>query len=138
MLSGGVAVLNWKPDHYQLQWKKLTLEDRPERIQIEVQLRSECWAELQGAFALLAAGEELQCNMGQTLVVFIRPSGASSDSRILVARPEENRLVCTCILSPAALEGFESALMSQKIAFHQLGRLHFLSNLEMVWKTSIG
>jgi hypothetical protein len=82
-----------------------------------------------------ADSSELQVSVGDALAVFIRVSKSASESRILVARPERDRLVCTCVLAPSAFQALLSAMPEKNVEFHRLGRLHFLSNLEMVWKT---
>ncbi len=134
MLSGGVALLNCKPELFRWSSTVIPSEHRSDLVRIEAILDGQLWS----AFSTMAAGvesSELQVAVGNELAVFIRVSPSASESRILVARPERDRLVCTCVLSPAAYRALLDAAEEKNVDFHRLGRLHFLSNLEMVWKT---
>jgi hypothetical protein len=134
MLSGGVSLLNCKPELFRWSSTVIPSEHRSDLIRIEAHLDGQLWSE----FSALAAGmesSELQVAAGNELAVFIRVSRSASESRILVARPESDRLVCSCALSLAAYRALLVAVEEKNVEFHRLGRLHFLSNLEMVWKT---
>jgi hypothetical protein len=135
MLSGGVPLLNWNPEQFRWSSTVIPSEHRSDRVRIDAVPGNAHWLELEQALDKLGPAE-LQISIGESLAVFIRIAAAASESRILVARPESERLVCTCALSPAGFEALREAVAEKNVQFHRLGRLHFLSNLEMVWKTS--
>jgi hypothetical protein len=135
MLSGGVPLLNWNPEQFRWNSTVIPSEHRSDRVRIEALLGEPLWADLDQALANLGSAE-LQISVAETLSVFLRIAASASENRILVARPEPDRLVCTCALSPGGFQALRAAVAEKNVEFHRLGRLHFLSNLEMVWKTS--
>jgi hypothetical protein len=124
----------WKSAQGRLHQRSASKENRAEGVRLEIELASASWEELERAIEA-APREEIQIDWEESWTLFLKPASQGiSENRLLVAHPEEGRWVATCVLSLDSWERLQQNLRNGEVEFHRLGGLHFLSNLEMVWK----
>ncbi len=128
MVSGGVPLLNWKSEQF-----RLTGEIKEASPRVEVELEESCWQEVESWIRAGTQGE-LHLELGESLGIFLKVLPQAREVRLLLARPEPERRVATVVLGPFSVVDLVASLERRFVEFHRLGRLHFLSNLEMVWK----
>ena len=136
MVSGGMASLNWKARGLASRWST----SETGRTRLELLIEQDQVRELAPRLQELtrAPGSELQMEIHEGLTIFLKraPSASISEIKLLLAKPEVEKVVLTVVLDEAGEAGLKSWMGQPhgEIEFHRLSRLHFLSNLEMVWK----
>jgi len=129
-------MLNWKP--LSLKWG-LT-ESPTGKSRLELSIDQKLFTEIRASLSSLApqSMSEVQIEVDEGLVLFLKlaPTAGAAETKVLLARPEVDRHVVTVVMDEEGSRKLHGLIEreSHEIEFHRLSRLHFLSNLEMVWR----
>lgn len=136
MVTGVVDLLNWNSEKCRWSLEEGEASSGKTRRILRLSLHEVYWTDFMRA-STAGVESEIKVSIDEKLVLFFRKNQNPRESKLLIAHPEKERWVVTCLFSETALRMLAENEKGREIKFHQLGDLHFLSNLEMVW-TSMG